>query len=329
MVLIIVDLDEQLSAFDYNAIIKQSVFVESVIRNLLQKYPKIDHFPIVAHSMGGIVVKDALIKLNDQKSWTLISIATPHKMPPFSISRQLLSLFSRLNSEWHQKMSASTLISISGGVLDTLISSDLTKVLDSLDMYTTGMVDVWSGADHRMLLWCNQLIIKLADFLLFEYPQIHGNQSDLVMEYFGTMFNHDLRLIPSNFESFKGSVINDQRRIFAERDLKYYTWMVDPSRHIFQIFSKQDYKIQVFGCRLKTCHEIVGFESSKIPVESDKIGRTDTRRVGRFTELTLNQIPELINVTIGISSLNIGTDIIISKAKNCDETVSFGFLGIY
>ena len=57
------DLDEQLSAFDYHAIVKQADFVEYVIKSLLLRYPKVTHFPIVAHSMGGIVAKLSLLKL--------------------------------------------------------------------------------------------------------------------------------------------------------------------------------------------------------------------------------------------------------------------------
>lgn len=197
--MILVDLDEQLSAFDHHSILKQSKFVQSVIRNILSIYPDIDHFPIVAHSMGGIVAKHALLNADFDAAWTLISIATPHNRPPFSISRGLLSLFSDINYEWNHQRNSSTLVSIAGGALDTMISSDLTRADNAIMIYTPGMVDVWTGADHKMLLWCNQLIIKLSKFLLHEYAKLDGKHAEIGAYLDGMKFNNRLRLVNLSF----------------------------------------------------------------------------------------------------------------------------------
>lgn len=324
--LILVDLDEQLSAFDHDAIKKQSEFVQSAIKNLLLMYPEIHHFPIVAHSMGGIVAKDALLKMGLYKSWTLITVATPHNRLPFSISRDLSLLLSNIRDEWELKMKSNTLISIGGGVLDTMISPELTKVNSAIMLYTTGMVDIWTAADHKMLLWCNQLIVKLSNFLLSEYSRLDGHQAEIAAYLDGNNLNQNTRLaILSNTLGMSIKIANDVAVWTGDR--VNFTFSNDPEKDSFQIFARHDFQLRIFGCTLEKCYEVVGYESNRIPLEQDAMGRKENRKVGRFAHVSMKQFRDLMNITFDFSSRKLNPNIRISRSQNCEQSITIGLIG--
>lgn len=325
-IITIVDLDEQLSAFDHHAIIKQSEFVQSVIRGLLSRYPKCDHFPIIAHSMGGIVAKHALLNIDSNKSWTLISIATPHKRPPFSISRELLKLFLNINQEWDIRKNSSILVSISGGILDTMISSDLTRAENAIMMYAPGMVDVWTGADHKMLLWCNQLIVKLSRFLLSEYKESDGNHAKTSGFLQGIKINTGERLVNLSDQSFG---ISGELTNWMGNGGIYQTFNIGTEKVLLQIFARYEFHSRIIGCTSTACYEILGYESIVFPVEPRKLGRTDVRKVGQFEQFSSRSFPELVNVTIGISPEASDPKVQIGKYKTCQQSLSVGVIGIF
>jgi hypothetical protein len=321
-----VDLDEQLSAFDHYAILKQSEFVQSAIKNLLSMYPEIDHFPIMAHSMGGIVAKDALLKMGLYKSWTLITVATPHNRPPFSISRDLSLLFSNVRDEWELKMKSNTLISIVGGVLDTMISPELTKVNSAIMMYTTGMVDIWTAADHKMLLWCNQLIFKLSNFLLSEYSRLGGDQDGIAAYLDGNDLNHNTRLVPLSNALGESIKISNDVAVWAGERVNL-TFAIDQENDTFQIFARHDFQLKIFGCTLETCYEVVRYESNRIPLEQDFMGRKEPRRTGRFALTSVEPFEDLMNITFGIKTRHLDPNIRIRRVQNCEQLITIGFLG--
>ncbi len=322
----LVDLDEQLSAFDHSVILKQSEFVQSAIKSLLLWYPGIDHFPIVAHSMGGIVAKDALLKMGLNKSWTLITIATPHNRPPFSISKDIFRVFSNIKHEWEVKMKSNTLISIVGGALDTMVSPELTKVNSAIMIYTTGMVDVWTTADHKMLLWCNQLIVKLSNFLLYEYSSLNADSARISAYLDGNDFNNKTRLVPlADTMVESNEILTDM--VVLTGDRMNVTFAVDPKKRDFQLFASHDFQLKIFGCALKLCYEIVGYESNRIPLERDEIGRKDTRKVGRFAQISIKPFRDLSNLTFETSSITLNPNIRISRSQNCENTITVGLIG--
>jgi GPI inositol-deacylase len=78
-----------------------------------------------------------------------------------------------------------SIISIGGGFGDKLVKSELTQLPDlsptmgDINLITTAISDVWMSTDHQCIVWCRQLIVKLAK-LIFELgdSKIHKVISD-------------------------------------------------------------------------------------------------------------------------------------------------------
>lgn len=108
---------------------------------------------------------------------TIISLATPHLLPPVMVDWSLVQLYSRINSYWFDSFTNETssitttvnplrdlaLVSISGGNHDSLIATDSTLVSwflpssNGFAVSTSAIPHVWTTADHKCILWCNQL----------------------------------------------------------------------------------------------------------------------------------------------------------------------------
>jgi len=125
--------------------------------------------------MGGIVARTMLTMPNYQSNSinTIITMSAPHARPPVSFDADIVKTYERINEYWREAYSQKwasdnplwhvTLISIAGGGLDTIVPSDYTS-LSSLvpethgfTIYTSSIPNVWTGADHLSILWCDQL----------------------------------------------------------------------------------------------------------------------------------------------------------------------------
>ena len=125
--------------------------------------------------MGGIVARTMLTMPNYQSNSinTIITMSAPHARPPVSFDADIVRTYERINEYWREAYSQKwasdnplwhvTLISIAGGGLDTIVPSDYTS-LSSLvpethgfTVYTSSIPNVWTGADHLSILWCDQL----------------------------------------------------------------------------------------------------------------------------------------------------------------------------
>jgi glycosylphosphatidylinositol deacylase len=128
---------------------------------------------------------------------TIITLNSPHKGPAILIDSNVASFYYNTNSFWQRSfkqastsddessvvtatvhplssrnLSDVTILSIAGGIRDTLIRSDLCSLnslvplSNGLTSFTTGLQNVWLTTDHLASLWCNQLVRKIA-ILLF------------------------------------------------------------------------------------------------------------------------------------------------------------------
>ncbi|KAJ3335404.1 GPI inositol deacylase, partial [Kappamyces sp. JEL0680] len=180
---------EEMSAFNSLAIQDQAFYANEAIQWILSSYDK-DKAPrsifVVGHSMGqagsgansvGGVVARYLPLLDNYRPGSIeniFTLATPHKEPPVTIYRSLQTIYDDIHSYWikeHGKggqLDNVVLVSVAGGTRDITLHSTLTYLQSSssatntLDLFSSGIVDVWSSADHEGAVWCDQTLQALS-----------------------------------------------------------------------------------------------------------------------------------------------------------------------
>jgi len=189
--LYIVDFNEEFSALHGNSLLEQAEYLNDAIRYILSLYPAArgDHpepssVIIIAHSMGGIVARTLFTMPNYEPGSinTIITMATPHLLPPAPLDWQISKIYTNINEYWRKSysngkassapLSDVTLISIAGGNLDTIICSDtaninsLVPASHGFTVFTTSIPSVWTSMDHQCILWCKQLVNVIAKTML-------------------------------------------------------------------------------------------------------------------------------------------------------------------
>ncbi|KAI9503971.1 PGAP1-like protein-domain-containing protein, partial [Coemansia spiralis] len=190
-----VGLNEEFTALHGYSILEQADFINDAIRYILSLYPKtrtkhkLSHsnaafaLPasviVVGHSMGGVVARTAFTLPNyvEDSIRAIFTMSTPHNNPTASLEQYVESAYSRVNEFWRHGFNNGTLkdvslVSISGGNLDSMINSDYTYVGDlappsnSLSVMSSGINDVWLSLDHQSILWCAQMAKKFARMMI-------------------------------------------------------------------------------------------------------------------------------------------------------------------
>ena len=329
------DLNEEYSALDKNTLLDQSLYVSQCISYLLNVYPDYTHFPIVAHSMGGIVVKHALLKYDlNPINWTLFTIATPHLEPPIPLNRGIYSVYQYIHTQWNY---SSSIVSIVGGILDLTVSSSQCRP----DFYSTGMNYVWTGADHRALLWCNQLQKQLAKVLL-EFR----NWKDAPLEIKKSLILNTLKPTPLTWKNdsiipWKDSVVQQsERRGWREFESSMTLFYSNFTTKLTFFLDHSSILPSMYACTITNCFYTTPTNSEYIPldfkfVKHDIEGQSKERKVSAFYEIQGNS--SLHNLTISFNSLEsftnsnqpmrIGWDLQKDETK-CISSVTFSFFDI-
>lgn len=120
--------------------------------------------------MGGVVARVMPSLSNYKKNMinTIFTLATPHSLPPILLDSTMEMLYKSYLFNFSKDI---TVISIAGGTLDTIINSDaailsMNNYSNTLSVFSTAIPDVWTGCDHMAILWCNQLIKRIASTLV-------------------------------------------------------------------------------------------------------------------------------------------------------------------
>ena len=181
-----VDLNEDITAFHGQTLLDQAEYLNDAVAYILSLYhdprrsrrdprlPDPSSVILVGHSMGGIVARTMLVMSNYQANSinTIITMSTPHARPPVSFDVDIVSTYKRINDYWREAYSQRwannnplwhvTLISIAGGGLDTVVPSDYSSLTSlvpethGFTVFTSTVPNVWTGADHLSILWCDQ-----------------------------------------------------------------------------------------------------------------------------------------------------------------------------
>lgn len=160
---------------------EQAEFARDAINYILTLYrqfpaekgrPHPDSVIVLGHSMGGIVARQMLLlpDLEPDAVNTLITLSTPHLLPPAPFDVRLETIYNDINSAWanNQTFANLSVLSLSGGDGDTMIPSDTVSLAsimpasNALTLFTTSVPQLWSPVDHQAMVWCNQLRWDLA-----------------------------------------------------------------------------------------------------------------------------------------------------------------------
>ncbi|BFZ54157.1 GPI inositol deacylase [Savitreella phatthalungensis] len=187
-----VDFDEDFSAFHGQTLLDQAEYLNAAVAYILSLYttgdpdnplPDPTSVIIIGHSMGGIAARLMQTMPNYlQKSVnTIITMSTPHALPPAPFDSKMEQIYTELNAWWtdvfrntslHNLHSDMAILSIAGGGLDTIVSSDYTSLefivppKHGFTVFTSAIPQVWTCADHQAILWCDQLRKVMARTLL-------------------------------------------------------------------------------------------------------------------------------------------------------------------
>lgn len=182
-----VDFNEDFTAFHGQTLLDQAEYLNDAISFILSLYhtptrslrdsklPDPTSILIVGHSMGGVVARTMLTMPNYQVDSinTIITLAAPHARPPVSFDGDIVRTYQGVNEYWQRAYSQRraidnplqhvTLISIAGGGLDTIVSSDYASLASlvpeshGFTVFTSTIPNAWTGADHLAITWCDQV----------------------------------------------------------------------------------------------------------------------------------------------------------------------------
>jgi glycosylphosphatidylinositol deacylase len=182
-----VDFNEDFTAFHGQTLLDQAEYLNDAVSFILSLYhtpsrslkdptlPDPTSILIVGHSMGGVVARTMLTMPNYQSSSinTIITLAAPHARPPVSFDGDIVRTYDGINNYWQRAYSQEkaannplryvTLISIAGGGLDTIVSSDYSSLASlvpethGFTVFTSSIPNAWTGADHLAITWCDQV----------------------------------------------------------------------------------------------------------------------------------------------------------------------------
>jgi glycosylphosphatidylinositol deacylase len=182
-----VDFNEDITAFHGQTMLDQAEYLNDAISFILSLYhtpqrserdptlPDPTSVIIVGHSMGGMVARTMLTMPNYQSNSinTIVTLSAPHARPPVSFDGDIVRTYKGVNSFWRHAYSQKwaidnplwhvTLISIAGGGLDTVVSSDYASIASlvpethGFTVFTSSIPNVWTGADHLAITWCDQV----------------------------------------------------------------------------------------------------------------------------------------------------------------------------
>lgn len=229
------DFNEDFTAFHGRTMLDQAQYLNEAVKFILSLYQHNDNPPtsviLLAHSMGGIVARVMLSLPNYHPNSvnTILTLAAPHSAAPTTFDGDLLQVFTLTDDFWRLGFSENddsklskiaqdrlqniSIVSITGGHLDTTLPADYTSldglvpIKNGLTVSTTGIPGVWTPIDHLAIVWCDQLRHVLAKILLEIVDKNSSSQTLSLPKRMEVFKRHLLTNFDKDFELPKG--IND------------------------------------------------------------------------------------------------------------------------
>lgn len=272
-----VDFNEDFSAFHGQTMLDQAEYLNSAITYILSLYTDARKSPsdkslpdptsviIIGHSMGGIVARLTRMMPNylPKSINTIITMSTPHAIPPAPFDPQIQRIYEDINQFWHTSFSDRSegnplqdlaLISIAGGGLDMIVSSDYTSIRtivppsNGFTVYTSTIPNVWISADHQAILWCDQFRKVLARALLETVDARRGSQTKTLTQRMNIFREHLLSKLER--AQFQATLANQQRHTI----------------HLLSQTAGTDYRIVRGTGMYRTANDLVSGSFDMIPL---------------------------------------------------------------
>ena len=183
------DFNEELSAFHGAVARRQTEFAALAIERVLAAYPPSTPVIIAGHSMGGVVARAALLEIKGiaaSVDATVVTIATPHEKSPAATQPAIARFYERTNRAWVDANNADVtsrvaMVSVGGGDADgqvrparakppTAWTNGIGRRRKSFNVThaVAGSIPGATGvsADHRCVVWCQQIVVPIAEALL-------------------------------------------------------------------------------------------------------------------------------------------------------------------
>lgn len=112
------------------------------------------------------------------KAWSN-SLDCSRRSPPVPLQVSGSLFYSNLNRKWREDFAKTgplrdvIVVSISGGSRDTQVRTPLTRLdgivppRNGFSVSASAVPDVWLETDHQVIVWCNQLVVKVNLLYLF------------------------------------------------------------------------------------------------------------------------------------------------------------------
>jgi glycosylphosphatidylinositol deacylase len=182
-----VDFNEDFTAFHGQTVLDQAEYLNDAITFILSLYhtpgrsrrdsnlPDPTSVIIVGHSMGGVVARTMFTMPNYQANSinTIVTMVAPHARPPVSFDGDIVRTQKEVNDYWraahaqdpaeNSPLQHVTLVSVAGGGLDNIVSSDYASIAalvpetHGFTVFTSSIPNCWTGADHLAITWCDQV----------------------------------------------------------------------------------------------------------------------------------------------------------------------------
>ncbi|VEU20764.1 DEKNAAC101718 [Brettanomyces naardenensis] len=197
------DFNGDFTAFHGRTMTDQSEYLNDAVKFILSLYQNNEKpacsVILLGHSMGGVVARVMLSLPNylEGSVNTILTLAAPHAAAPATFDGELISVMSSADDFWRKggKLRNVTVVSITGGILDTTLPADYTTLTgivpdtNGLTVTTSGIPGVWTPMDHLAIVWCDQLRRIVARTLLeVTDREMIGYSRDHRMEVFRKYF---------------------------------------------------------------------------------------------------------------------------------------------
>ena len=191
-----VDFNEEGAGLHGSRLFAQTYFIKSSIKRITNECD-LEHgnITIVAHSMGGLVARKAIVELNKERMAhgkstivnTLVTLATPHSALSLIFEPSVFYFRSEmLKQEEVYPDALATVVSISGGLKDELINPPSCHInrksfysINSSNIIKHGLYETKKqsqfGMDHNAIVWCHHV-------LRFVRNIIHAGQNHLSLK---------------------------------------------------------------------------------------------------------------------------------------------------
>lgn len=179
------DFNEDFTAFHGRTMLDQAEFANEAVKFILLLYSNRDNPPesviLIGHSMGGVVARVmlALPSYQPKSVNTILTLSLPHLAAPLTFDSDIAKIYLTADRYWFDSFHAAenplkdvSLISITGGILDTVLPADYTTLgflvppTNGFTVFTSGIPRVWTSLDHLAVVWCGQLRRAVAMALL-------------------------------------------------------------------------------------------------------------------------------------------------------------------